>query len=183
MKLFFVFVLFCIGNIGFGQTDTYGIFEYNKDIGNPKKTGGAQYDPNSQTFTLTGGGYNIWFERDEFNYVFNQIEGDFIITANFQFIGEGNDPHSKVGLMIRESEEENAAHVSAALHWDGLTVMQWRELKGALMRDPQDEIFSPKTNYGILQLERSGEEIIMRAAHFGEPLQTIGSHKAVSYTH
>ncbi|MBK5192459.1 MAG: TolB family protein [Flavobacteriaceae bacterium] len=177
MKLFFAFVLFCIGNIGFGQTDTYGIFEYNKDIGNPKKAGGAQYDPNSQTFTLNGGGYNIWFERDEFNYVFNQIEGDFIITANFQFIGEGNDPHSKVGLMIREAEAENAAHVSAVLHRDGLTVMQSRELKGDFMRDPQDEIFAPKTNYGILQLERSGEEIIMRAAHFGESLQTIGSRK------
>lgn len=177
MKLFFAFFLLCLGNIGFGQTNNYGIFENNKDIGNPKLAGGAQFDTNSQTFTLSGGGYNIWFERDEFNYVFNQIEGDFIITANFEFIGEANDPHSKIGLMIRETEEENAAHVSAVLHRDGLTVMQWRELKGAFMRDPQDEIFAPKTNYGILQLERSGEEIVMRAAHFGEPLQTIGSHK------
>ena len=43
------------------------------------------------------------------------------------------------------------------------------------MRDPQDEV-SPKSNYQIIQLERQGKEIIMRAAHVGEPLQLIGSH-------
>ena len=78
--------------------------------------------------------------------------------------------------MVRESLDENAAHVSATLHGDGLTVLQWRELRGAFMRDPEDEIFPPKSNYTIIQLERSGDDLIMRAAHFGEPLQFIGSH-------
>jgi len=55
-------------------------------------------------------------------------------------------------------------------------VLQWRELKGAFMRDPEDEIFSTKANYQIIQLERKGSEITMRAAHVGEPLQVIGSH-------
>lgn len=44
------------------------------------------------------------------------------------------------------------------------------------MRDPQDEIFAPKSNYSIIQLERKGTEVIMRAAHTGEPLQVIGLH-------
>jgi len=43
------------------------------------------------------------------------------------------------------------------------------------MRDPEDEIFSPKSHYNIIQLERKGKEVIMRAAHNGEPLQLIGS--------
>lgn len=77
--------------------------------------------------------------------------------------------------MIRESTEENASHISATLHGDGLTVLQWRELRGAFMRDPEDEIFAPKSHYTILQLERSGTKIIFRAAHPGEPLQEIGS--------
>jgi TolB protein len=75
--------------------------------------------------------------------------GDFIITAEFAFIGKGIDPHRKTGLMIRESEDEKAANISAALHGDRLTVMQWRGLRGAYMRDPEDEIFSPKSNYNI----------------------------------
>ncbi len=175
-NIFFFYCLFML-NHSFSQEGKIGMFQNNQDIGEPKIKGSASYDSNDQSYTLSGSGYNIWFERDEFQYLYNTIEGDFIITANFEFIGEGTDPHRKVGMMIRESEEDNAAHISATLHGDGLTVMQWRELKGAFMRDPEDEIFSPKTNYNILQLERRGKDFIMRAAHDGEPLQLIGSHQ------
>jgi hypothetical protein len=53
--------------------------------------------------------------------------------------------------MVRESDDEKAASINATLHGDGLTVLQWRELRGAFMRDPEDEIFPPKNNYTILQ--------------------------------
>ena len=158
------------------QNNPVGIFEFNEDIGNPKLKGAASYDESTQTYTIKGAGYNIWFERDEFRYLYNKIKGDFILTANFAFVGEGVDPHRKYGWMVRESNEDNAAHVTATNHSDGLTVMQWRELRGAHMRDPEDEIFSPKRNYDIIQLERKGKKLIMRAAHAGEPLQKIGSH-------
>ena len=158
----------------FSQT---GVFENFKDVGNPKIPGKTSYDQDDQEYTLEGGGYNIWFERDEFHYAFNRVSGDFILTANFAFEGDGVDPHRKVGWMIRDSEEENARHVSATLHGDGLTLMQWRGLKGAFMRDPEDQIFSKKPNYSILQLERKGDWLIMRAAHMGEPMQFIGKKK------
>ena len=64
---------------------------------------------------------------------YSKLSGDFILTANFELLGEGVDPHRKVGWMIRESLDDDAAHVSATLHGDGLTVLQWRELKGAHM--------------------------------------------------
>ncbi|WP_339814674.1 hypothetical protein [uncultured Imperialibacter sp.] len=153
-----------------------GIFSDHGDVGNPKNKGGATYNEQTQTYSIKGAGYNIWFERDEFHFAHQKLKGDFILTANFGFNGAGVDPHRKIGWMVRESLGEKAAHVSATLHGDGLTVLQWRELRGAFMRDPEDEIFSPKSNYTIIQLERSGKELIMRAAHFGEPLQMIGSH-------
>lgn len=177
MKYLQIVFFFFLINVAFAQDNKIGIFQNNLDIGNPKTAGSASFNPETEIYTLSGSGYNIWFERDEFNYLFNKIKGDFIITANFEFVGEGTDPHRKVGLMVRESEDEKAAHVTATLHGDGLTVLQWRELRGAFMRDPQDEIFPPKNNYNILQLERTGKEIIMRAAHTGEPLQLIGSHE------
>ena len=175
MKYCLVFVT--VLNIAFAQQKPVGIFKHNKDIGNPKNNGSTTYDQASQTYHLKGAGYNIWFERDEFNYLYNKMDGNFIVTAHFEFVGKGKDPHRKVGIMIRESDDEKAASVSATLHGDGLTVMQWRALRGAYMRDPEDEIFPPKSNYYILQLERSGTDMIMRAAHTGEPLQLIGTHK------
>lgn len=164
------------------QNSQIGVFKYSQDIGNPKLVGAAEYNPNTQDYIMKGSGYNIWFGRDEFFYLYNKLEGDFILTAEFQFLGTGVDPHRKVGWMIRTTEDDNSAHITAALHGDGLTVLQWRELKGAFMRDPEDEIFSPKSNYQIIQLERKGDEIIMRAAHPGEPLQLIGTHAMENFS-
>lgn len=180
MKHFILLAALCLLNTARAQNQATGIFKYNKDIGNPKNSGAAQYDPASQTYTLKGSGYNIWFERDEFHYLYNKIAGDFIITANMDFVGEGKEGHRKIGLMVRESDDEKAASISATLHGDGLTVLQWRALRGAFMRDPEDEIFPLKSNYKILQLERAGKNIIMRAAHAGEPLQLIGTHEMES---
>lgn len=154
-----------------------GIFEDQADIGKPKHQGAVVYDAVSQTYQLKGSGYNIWFERDELHLAYQKIKGDFILTANFGFIGKGVDPHRKVGWMVRESLDDNASHICAAAHGDGLTVMQWRRLKGAFMRDPQDEIFAPKKHYQILQLERQGKTFILRAAQVGEPLQLIGAQE------
>ncbi|NQU86488.1 MAG: TolB family protein [Mariniphaga sp.] len=176
MKFTIILTFILMIQVAMAQTGHVGDFQYSSDVGSPKIAGSAQYDNVNQVYTLKGAGYNIWFERDEFNFLYNKIEGDFILTANFEFVGEGIDPHRKMGWMVRASEDENAAHMTAVLHGDGLTVLQWRELRGAFMRDPQDEIFSTKSWYTILQLERKGKEIIMRAAHPGEPLQLIGSH-------
>jgi TolB protein len=156
------------------QPGTMGIFQNHTDIGNPKVKGGALYDDKLQSYNLKGGGYNIWFNRDEFHYAYNKVKGDFILTANVKLLGAGKDPHRKIGWMIRASEQEDATHISAVVHGDGLTVLQWRRLRGAFMRDPQDELFSSKKNAEIIQLERNGKTFIMRIANPGEPLQEIG---------
>jgi TolB protein len=155
-------------------------FETYSDVGKPKRQGSTQFDEANQVYNLKGAGYNIWFNRDEFHFAHRKISGDFVLTANVELKGQGVDPHRKIGWMVRGSTEPDAAHVSAVLHGDGLTVLQWRKMRGAFMRDPEDEVFPSKKNYQIIQLERIGKKFIMRAAHVGEPLQVIGSTEDVS---
>lgn len=178
MKAITTLILLCLVNLGLAQNNL-GIFNFNKDIGNPVESGSVSYDNAEQVYTLNGAGYNVWFKRDEFNFIYNELEGDFIITANLKFLGEGVNPHRKTGLMIRESDAEDAAHISAVLHGDGLTSMQWRGTMGEEM-GAHNEIHAPKYDYEILQLERSGNTIIMRGAHWGEPLQLIASKNITS---
>jgi len=177
MKSIVLCLLSFISSFCFGQTNLLGVFNANADIGNPRKTGSSQFDASFQAYTLQGSGYNIWFGRDEFQFLYKKITGDFILTANFAFEGESATGHRKAGWVIRETLQDDAAHISATSHGDGLTVLQWRSLRGAYMRDPQDEIFFPKKNLQILQLERNGKKIIMRVANPGEPLQMVGSHE------
>ncbi|ULQ58305.1 PD40 domain-containing protein [Flavihumibacter rivuli] len=156
-----------------------GIFSGHADIGSPAIKGDAQYHPLDQSYHLQAGGYNIWFGRDEFHYAFNTIKGDFILTANFKLLGKGVDTHRKTGWMVRASKDDDAAHMTATVHGDGMVALQWRRMKGAHMRDPQDELFTKKQGTEIIQLERQGKVFIMRVAHPGEPLQEIGRTDAV----
>jgi TolB protein len=176
MRSTLIFLLSFIFGISAAQNAPVGIFQSGTDVGNPKKAGSAVYNPADQSYNIKGGGYNIWFARDEFHYLYNKIKGDFILTANFEFVGKGVVAHRKTGWMVRATPEDKSQHITATLHGDGLTVLQWRGEAGAAMRDPQDEIFSDSSWYNIIQIERSGNTIIMRAAHNGEALQLIGSH-------
>jgi TolB protein len=177
MKFLSLISFFFLSNMLYAQTNPIGIFQNHSDIGNPKNPGSAKYDEATQTYFMKGSGYNIWFNRDEFQYLYKKIKGDFILTADFEFIGDKGNGHRKIGWMVRESANEGAAGMNAVMHGDGLVVMQWRELTGAFMRDPQDEIFFAKRSFQVIQLERSGKKLIMRVAHPGEPLQTVGWHE------
>jgi hypothetical protein len=154
-----------------------GIFEDQLDIGHPKLAGSASYDEASQTYHLTGAGSNIWFNRDEFHFLYKKIRGDFRLTADFAFTGDtaGAVGHRKIGWMIRESTDEGAASANSCKHIDGLVVLQWRPYRGMFMRDPEEERFYPKKGGQTIQLERIGKTITMRIAHPGEPLQFVGS--------
>ncbi|HEY0655680.1 MAG TPA: DUF5050 domain-containing protein [Chryseosolibacter sp.] len=159
-----------------GAQNTVGVFSAATDVGNPKIKGSTSFNAIDQSYSVKGAGYNIWFARDEFHYAYRKITGDFILTADFEMVGKGTDPHRKTGWMIRPSLDESDVHITGTVHGDGLTVMQWRTAKGKEMRDPEDEIFAPKKNYRTIRLERTGKTISMLAAHPGEPLQLIGSY-------
>jgi len=79
MKLKLIAVILLMTGFASAQNDRTGIFQYNSDIGNPALKGAGSYDSANQEYSLKGGGYNIWFERDEFHYLYNNIKGDFIL--------------------------------------------------------------------------------------------------------
>jgi TolB protein len=174
LSLCIMLMSFCVSS--FAQSDTLGVFTGHTDVGNPKNMGNSQYNKETHTYTITGSGYNIWFNRDEFQFLFKQIKGDFTATANFQFMGPTGNNHRKIGWMIRQSTDDKSIHVSAVAHGDGLTVMQWRSLTGENMKDPEGEIFFPDKNFDVIQLQRVGKRLIMRIGRIGEPLKAVGSH-------
>src|SRR5260221_2264310 len=92
-----------------------GVFDDHADIGNPKIHGTTEYDAANQVYNISGAGYNIWFNRDEFQFAYKKIKGDFILTANFEFTGDtaGVVGHRKMGWMMRESTDEGAARMVA----------------------------------------------------------------------
>lgn len=177
MRYSFILFFLLISNKNMAQ-HPIGIFDDHADIGNPKLAGTASYNASTQTYHLSGAGSNIWFNRDEFHFLYKKINGDFILTADFDFTGDTTHAagHRKIGWMIRESLDEGAASMNACKHIDGLTVLQWRPFRGMFMRDPEDELFYAKKGGQTIQLQRIGKLITMKIAHPGEPLQLVGAH-------
>ncbi len=143
-----------------------GVFSSAADVGAVKMAGTVDYDAARQSYVLSGSGSNMWFGEDEFFFVYRKLSGDFILSANAAFLGEGIDPHRKTGWMIRASLDPDAPYVDAALHGDGLTAMQFRPAPGA----DTEERRSPVTAPEVLQLAREGDRFIMSVARAGELL-------------
>ena len=152
-------------NAGAARAQTVGVFTDHADIGNPRLKGDVVFDEQHQEYAVAGAGYNIWFDRDEFQFAWVRLDGDFTVRSQVEFDGEGVDPHRKIGWMIRSSLDSNSAHVSAVLHGDGLTSLQYRERTG----DQTSEVQAPISGASVLQLSRRGRDVVMSVARFGEP--------------
>lgn len=145
-----------------------GDFEGNSDVGNPAKAGFAAYDDATDTYRVSGAGKNIWFNQDEFQFVWRKIKGDFILQTRAHLVGQGLEPHRKLGVMARTSLEASSAEINAVVHGDGLTSLQFRRAPGGLT----EEIKSTVTAADVIQLERRGDKFTMSVARFGQPFQT-----------
>ena len=151
-------LLVAAGVIGWGVADLpiraqgmpLGDFDAHGDIGAPKITGSAAYNPVSQDYTLTAGGANMWAQKDEFHFVWKRVAGDFILQARVELTGNGVDPHRKAGLIARAGPDSDAAYADAVVHGDGLTSLQFRRTKGAETEESRAGI----TGADVLQLER-----------------------------
>ncbi len=147
-------------------TPGVGHFEASADIGAPAIAGSTKYDAATQTYTLSAGGSNMWLARDEFHFAWRRISGDFVMRAHVRFLGEGVDPHRKIGIIVRKGLEADAPYVDAVRHGDGLTSLQRREESGGLTTTT----IAPITHADVLELKREGQRYLMGVARFGEPL-------------
>jgi WD40 repeat protein len=146
-----------------------GVFDGQQDIGSHTKPGSGTYISQTQQYVISGAGYNIWFDHDEFHFVYKKMKGDFILYTRAEFVGwNGVEDHRKVGWMVRKSLDGNSAQVNAVEHGDGLTSLQFRRTTGALT----EEIKSKINHANIIQLERKGNTYTMRVAKYGEPFVT-----------
>ncbi|WP_439582766.1 TolB family protein [Dyadobacter bucti] len=160
--------LLTLSTAAHAQKSELGMFDGHGDIGKDVKPGSAVYNAKTQEYEMSGSGYNIWLDHDEFHFMWKKIKGDFIVYARARFIGKGVDPHRKVGWMARTNLEGTSPHVNAVVHGDGLTSLQFRKTSAA----QTEEIKSKLTHADVIQLERKGNTYTMRVAKFGEPFVT-----------
>ena len=100
----------------------------DSDIGTPGVAGSATFT--SGTFTVNGGGADIWSTSDNFNYAYVSTTGDVTITARVAS-QQSTNAWAKSGVMIRESTAANSSFVHVFVTPANGVNMQYRPSTGA----------------------------------------------------
>lgn len=147
-----------------------GLFEGQDDVGRPRHAGTALFESGRGTYTVTGGGANMWSTNDALHFVWKKVSGDVTLAADIAFVGAGGDPHRKACLIVRQSLAADSAYADAAVHGDGLTSLQYRPATGDRTYEIQSNVTKPRR----LRIEKHGRYVSMSLAGDDGRLQAAG---------
>jgi hypothetical protein len=163
-----------------------GIFDGQSDIGSALVPGSASYDATSGTYTINSAGYNIWYTRDEFRYLWKKLSGDVSLAADIAFPDPKGYGDRKAVLVIRQSLDDDSQEAIVALHGLGMIHLAERPEKDVRVRDTEYRIggrgrpggASPDSLVPVMArrigIEKRGDSFALFVSLEGEPMHQFG---------
>ncbi len=153
-----------------------GVFQGQADVGAALVPGSASFDPNTKQYTVTSAGYNIWYSRDEFRFLWKKMSGDVSLAADGSFPDPNGYNDRKVVLMIRQSLDDDSKEAMIGEHGTGMIHLAQRPDKGALMTDMQYRFGGglAKVKASRIGVEKRGDAFAIFVSLEGEPLHQFG---------
>jgi hypothetical protein len=163
-----------------------GIFDGQSDVGAALVPGSATYDLSKRTYTVNSAGYNIWYSRDEFRFLWKRMSGDVSLAADVAFPDANGYSDRKAVLVIRQSLEDDAKQVVVALHGLGMIQLAQRPERGGLTKDREFRVggrgrpqgASPDSLVNDLAkrigIEKRGNKFALYVSLEGEPMTKFG---------
>lgn len=162
-----------------------GIFDAQADIGAAVAPGKAAFS--NGRYSIDSAGYNVWYTRDEFRFLFRQASGDVSLAADIAYPKGGFGDH-KALLMIRQSLDDDAKEAFVALHGDGMLHLAQRPAPGRRISDMEYRIgsrgglpggTSPDSlvtlNARRIGIEKKGDQFSLWVSEQGEPMHQFGA--------
>ncbi len=158
-----------------------GVFQGQSDVGGALVAGSSSYNPRTRAYTIVSAGYNIWYQRDEFRYVWKKMSGDVSLAADVTFPDTAGYNDRKAVLVIREGLEDDAREAVVALHGAGLMHLAWRAAAGQMMTEMRvnhrKDHTTDSLNVGLAKrigIEKHGDSFTVWISMHGEPMHQVG---------
>jgi hypothetical protein len=163
-----------------------GIFDGQSDVGSALVEGSASFDAATKRYTVNSAGYNIWYTRDEFRFLWKKMSGDISLAANITYPDPKGYGDRKAVLIIRQDLEDDAKEVLVALHGEGMIQLGQRPEKGVRIKDMEYRIGgrgrpggqSPDSLVTVMAqrigIEKRGDAFALYVSLEGEPMHQFG---------
>ncbi len=163
-----------------------GVFDGQSDIGSALVPGSASYDAATGQYTINSAGYNIWYTRDEFRFLWKHMSGDVSLAADINFPDPKGYGDRKVVVMIRQSLDDDSKAAMVAEHGAGMVHLAWRPEKDTRVTDMEFRMggrgrpggASPDSLVTIsprrIGIEKHGDEFTIWVSLDGEPMHQFG---------
>jgi len=162
-----------------------GIFTGQTDVGAALVAGSSSYDPATKQYTIISAGYNVWYTRDEFRYLWVKMSGDVSLAADIKFPDSTGYSDRKALLFIRQSLDDDSKEAMVALHGGGLLHLAWRPEKGQEIKEMRVDVQSlvggnasagqALAHAKRIGIEKRGDDFAIFVSMTGEPMHQYGA--------
>jgi hypothetical protein len=156
-----------------------GIFAGQSDVGGALVPGASSYNGAAKQYTIISAGYNVWYQRDEFRFIWVKMSGDISLAADIDFPDTAGYGDRKAFVIIRQSLDDDSKEAMVAIHGAGLLHLAWRPEKGQMMKEIRannrkalPDLVSGKVKR--IGIEKHGDAFVLFASSNGEPMHPAG---------
>jgi hypothetical protein len=170
------------------RMEKIGIFDGQTDVGSALVPGSSSYDPATRSYRITSAGYNVWYTRDEFRYLWKKMSGDVSLAADIAYPDPKGYDDRKAVLVIRQSLDDDAKEAIVALHGGGMIHIAWRPEAGQRVKDMEYRVGSRGGLPGgkspdslvpaiakRIGIEKKGDQFQLYVSLLGEPMHAWGA--------
>jgi hypothetical protein len=162
-----------------------GIFDGQTDVGSAIIPGSASFDAATRQYTLQSAGYNVWYHRDEFQYLWKKMSGDVSLAGTVSFPDVNGYGDRKVVFIIRKDLDDDSIEVMTARHGAGLIHLAQRTTKGGQiaatfnLRAPRRPEGAPAGTPVAaapwrIGIEKKGDVFALFVSENGAPMHQLG---------
>ena len=141
--------------------------------------GTSSYNIATKKYTIVSAGYNVWYQRDEFRYLWIKKSGNVFLAADIFFPDTAGYDDRKAFVIIRQSLSDDSKEAIVALHGSGLLHLAWRPGKGKMMEEMRanNRMGLPDLvtgNAKRIGLKKDGDSFALFVSMNGEPMHQVG---------
>lgn len=163
-----------------------GIFEGQSDIGGAAIPGSASFDAATGKYVINSAGYNVWYTRDEFRYLWKKMSGDVSLAADVSFPDPKGYGDRKAVLIIRQNLDDDSKEAIVAQHGAGMIQLALRPEKNVRVKDMEYRIGGRGRPEGAnpdslvtvsaqrIGIEKRGDSFALFVSLEGEPMHQFG---------